>query len=617
VTGADWRVRAFDPTLQKGGVLGVMSRNPWRIKALVSRLHLLFRLDLGHTQVKSPHTAEGRGALGRVAPARDGRWTRSIVSWLGGATGFLSRAYDSIALRPLIAGVLITVVALLFAAAASAARGFPPPSVGDEFSYLLGADTFASGRLTNPTHPMWRYFETFHVIQQPTYNSKYPPANALFIAAGWALTGRPIVGVWVSFAFMCAAIYWMLRAWIGVKRGLGLSLAFTSWAAMSYWSYSYWGGTVAAGAGALMLGALYRIVEGRGGVGNAILLGLGLLLLANSRPFEGGLLALPAAVVFVRWLWRDRHATRRRKSTNVLLPLLLVGAVGLSCMGAYNKAITGSWRELPYSTYQKTRDATPSFIWQQPHVVAPVADKTIRSFNAWEDSMFRLARTPLSRVKYFWYLGSDFVGLVIPVALVFPLLLIPFATRSRWTRFALITIAWTVCGMGLATYFSPHYAAPLVGLVLVAYGGCLRWLSRLRVGNQPVGRVLAAAAVALWFFFGVGGTTVAFMSNKRASSIAMLASGWGAQRRLIADTLSRGGRRNLVVVRYGGTHSFHNEWVYNAANIDASPVVWARDMGDPGNQPLLDYFRGRADWVVQVNDDRGPFHVSPYVRLAP
>src|SRR6266852_2300189 len=217
----------------------------------------------------------------------------------------------------------------------------PIGGIHDEFSYLLMGDTFAHGRLANPTHPMWISFETFHVNWIPRYASMYPPAQGFALAIGQVL-GHPWIGVLLSDAAMCAAILWMLQGWLPARWAfLGGALAALKFGVASYWMNSYWGGATAAIGGALVLGALARIVK-RANIRDAVLLGLGVAILANSRPYEGFLFCIPAAAWFFWWLIGKTKSQQplRVRLQNVLAPLALVLVLTAVFMGYYTWRLT-------------------------------------------------------------------------------------------------------------------------------------------------------------------------------------------------------------------------------------------------------------------------------------
>ena len=503
----------------------------------------------------------------------------------------------------------VALVGFFVSASLTITQGFPSsPSIHDEFSYLLSGDTFAHGRLTNPTHPMWRHFETFHVIQVPTYSSKYPPAQGLVLAAG-QLLGDPVVGVWLSYALMGAAFTWMLQAWVGARWALYGGLGTAIWlggshAAEAYWATSYWGGAVAATGGALVLGGVRRLAI-RPTVAASLATGAGIAVLANSRPFEGLLFSVVPAVVVTWTLVRQLRSRLWRAVGTTLAPMTLLLATAAVMMGLHNHAVTGSATVPPYTEHEGQYASSPTVLGQsipeRPQYRVAVIEQFYVNGNG--------VAVPFRNLPEFFSMlrrdGPQLLGFYVPFFVAPLLLALPWAARNRWMFIALACLTTTGIGVAVNLYaWKAHYAAPAAAAWCILLAESARLASQVRWRNRNLGRT-AAQLVGLFLVlsFGMQGAILFVVRDNRATE-------WHRVRQATERRLASSGD-HLILVEYGPRHLPDWEWVYNRADIDGSPIVWARSLGEPQDAALREYFATRTQWRLYVDDDKGPFDLTP------
>lgn len=494
----------------------------------------------------------------------------------------------------------VGMVAFAMAAAVSWLLPFTP-RVHDEFSYLLAADTLLHGRLANPAPQLWQPFQSFHIVLQPSYASKYSLGLTLLIALGWGVLGTPIAGCWLAAGICASSITWMLAGLTSRRWAVlgGLMVACHP-ALQLAWSQHLMSGWLAAAGSALLAGGIFRLRRRHSHLAAGIS-GLGVGLLAITRPFEG-LVATLLLSVLCWGLWHRRGRADKLWSIARALPAAsLPIAAALTLILMQNWAVTGRLSRMSYQLHEQQYGVAPLFVFGQQQV--PVMEiqgqwpAVVRDFHyGWSLDSFH------NRAGLIGWLKGVGESVTVLWGLGLFLILLPLVTAGWWGRFRLplwlaavvslqVLVSAAVCWVFL------HYLAPVIPwLVALATLGLRRvfrvfakasWVS-LSQPQHFVGILLVAQSLLL--------VTHGLRSNTND------ASDWARHRAQIARGLEQLPGQHLVLVHYSAEHNPHQEWVYNLADLDGAKVLWARGERSDWNAQLIQRYRA-SHWIWELAAD--------------
>ncbi|WP_026442653.1 hypothetical protein [Pseudacidobacterium ailaaui] len=502
----------------------------------------------------------------------------------------METALKSISRRPALCFWMIFAAAILVRLALLPVEPLPTPLLHDEFSYLLAADTFAHGRLTNPPPPVPAAFETFHVNVWPSYQSMYLPGTGLALAVG-QLLGSPWIAVLLTSALFCALVDWAVSGWLPRQYGLAAALiAMSVCLDWNHWFDNYFCLGLTAAAGALVIGSIPRIYHHRTAA-STLPLGIGLCTFLLTRPYEGCMVSLPALLPL---LWMLRRTGWKALIRLVATPLLmLLFTFGWLCY--YNWRGTGHPLLFPYVVNYEQYHITGPFIFSRPRPVPVYHHDSMRNFYThWEMSTYRMVtRHPMQflrlKVKAYYRVFFAGNGLLLLLGLV--------AAVRKHSPFASLAFSFagflTVLAL-MAWYPYPQYGAPAaaVFLTLIALG--LFTLRRIQVrcwhGTDLVrGWVLAQLLL----------TANIFYENWMKSPLPAEPRYASMERQKVEHLLQHYPGKHLCLVQYSLDHPGVQEWVYNGADLNSQRILWARSMDPDNDRKLIQAFPGRRVWLLR------------------
>jgi hypothetical protein len=305
-----------------------------------------------------------------------------------------------------------------------------------------------------------------------------------------------------------------------------------------------------------------------------------------------------------------RLAILRRRALGAWLRRVALPIAALMlCLGAwgayYNWRTTGDPTDHPFLLHERVYAAGPQFVWLRERPVPTyrhaVMETYWRAFLGAYRAQEGLGLNLPKQADSLRRLWAFFLGGVLS----FPLLALPWALRNPWMRFFAATLILGAAGLANLTFWRPpHYAAPFLAPALLLGVRCVRQARLLTLRGRPVGRRLAASLLA---------ATGALLPFQVAALDDDRRSSWSGSRAAVAERLTLEAGEDLVLVRFAAD-AWDRGWVYNGADLERAPIVWARQMSAAEDCALAAHYAGRVLWDLEVVNAVDPPRLGRYSR---
>ena len=165
-----------------------------------------------------------------------------------------------------------------------------------------------------------------------------------------------------------------------------------------------------------------------------------------------------------------------------------------------------------------------------------------------------------------------------------------------------LLMAGFVCGITLMTRepMLAHYSSPGGALFFLIAVMALRRLNDWKWRRWAVGRAAVAITLASCLF----NSWNAYADYPRG---ALNPCGRVKEEFREHARIQYGDGKHLVFVRYRSTHFAQQGWTYNEADMDASSVIWARELSRDENCRLARYYKDRTDWLLKAAGPKADF----------